>query len=672
MLPATRALAQAQQSSGIAVDVPLSTTPSGPQKKTSFQGGDSAQLTVFPGSGQDQLAWRVIASDPVRGVTYASVVDATSGALLWRESLTSDANAASVFDFYPGAPGAGGVQHTVDLAPWLDSPATTQVLAGTNAHVWEDVNDNGMVDAGEEAAPSTTTTPAQWLYTLRSFTTLDGANPSYTGNCPSAGCTWNPIANLGDPQSWTTNSDENAAQLFYYVNRFHDYLASPPIGFTAAAHNFEGTDRLNARALAGAINNGGGSVDTTHLNNANMTTLPDGQSPFMRMYLFASDGSGTDAWRAVNGADDASVVYHEYTHGMTGRTIVDASGNQALATRQAGAMNEAWSDWFAEDYIYASGLAVDNPATPGDVLLGGYESAIPIGKGSRTQPLDCPANGGGAVCPGTPTAGPGGSTYADMGQIEGTDRDEVHADGEIWGETLWDLRTLVGHDAAVTLIAGGQRLTPPNPSMLDARNAILQEALAVGGLNLQYQAWVAFAGRGMGVNARTINGDDLHPVQDFTVPPAPVKCPGGVVLAVGSACPAPPPVAAPAPVVAPAPVIVPAPSLTVKLARKLKLATTLRTGLAIRRRRSTWSGSRTATATARGGAVAVCLRQHPCRTLPRDPPGEGGHGLIWKRMAPESGSPTDASWRGGLATRASAPRGPGGGRGSGRRHARRP
>ena len=45
-------------------------------------------------------------------------------------------------------------------------------------------------------------------------------------------------------------------------------------------------------------------------------------------------------------------------------------------------------------------------------------------------------------CPGRGAAGSGGYTYGDFGRIEAGQ--EVHADGEIWAETLWDLRTAVG------------------------------------------------------------------------------------------------------------------------------------------------------------------------------------------------------------------------------------
>lgn len=522
-LSARAALAAAQRGAGIRAHVPAATAPRGPQHAVRFQNGDSAKLTVFPQAGPDRLAWEVIAADPARQVTYASVVDAGTGRTLWRESLTAEANLANVVDHFPGSP-AGGTPHPVDFAPWLFSPSTTQVLDGPNAHVYEDVNGNDVLDFGEEVGRSAGTLPSQWQFTRGVFQTT----PGFSATCAPFGCTWNPNAALfappaGDiPGSWSVNSDQFAAQVFYYVNNFHDYLRDA-IGFNAAARSFDGNDAMGGRALFGARLGPGAAIpDLAHLNNANMTVPPDGQSPFMRMYLFASP-TANDRWRAIFGGDDAGVVYHEYVHGLSARTVVNAAGVAALGPKQSGAMNEAWSDWFAEDYIYTSGFASDGPGP--DVVMGGYESTVPTGAGPRSQPLDCPANGGGAACPGSGNAGPGGYTYGDMGQVvrdqNGTGVPEVHKDGEIWGEALWDLRAAIGHQAALGIIAGGQRLTPPNPSMLDARNAILQAALAAGGPNLQFAAWRVFAARGMGVNAKTNGADDIRPQQDFAVPPPP-------------------------------------------------------------------------------------------------------------------------------------------------------
>ena len=46
------------------------------------------------------------------------------------------------------------------------------------------------------------------------------------------------------------------------------------------------------------------------------------------------------------------------------------------------------------------------------------------------------------LCTGGATGHGGGYTYADYGNVVGGP--EVHADGEIWAQTLWDLRDRLG------------------------------------------------------------------------------------------------------------------------------------------------------------------------------------------------------------------------------------
>ena len=102
----------------------------------------------------------------------------------------------------------------------------------------------------------------------------------------------------------------------------------------------------------------------------------------------------------------------------------------------------------------------------------------------------------------------------------------MHADGEIWAETLWDLRTRLiadlgavdGVQAAERLVTGGMRLSPPEPSFLDMRNAILLADEAAGG-TLRSAIWAVFAQRGMGYFASTTGADDAEPREDFAPPP---------------------------------------------------------------------------------------------------------------------------------------------------------
>ena len=207
------------------------------------------------------------------------------------------------------------------------------------------------------------------------------------------------------------------------------------------------------------------------------------------------------------------MVYHEYTHGLSNRLVVDANGNSTLGNVQAGSMGEAWSDWYAMDYLVNQGQLVDTNAS-GELRVGDY-----VGAGKdliRTQPLDCAVGSTSAKCPGLPGK-TGGYTYGDFGVIAGGP--EVHADGEIWGETLWDLRTRIGSSAAESLITRAMELSPANPSYLDMRNSILQ-ADAVQGGKRNAAIWSVFANRGMGYFASALNGDDSTPFEDFSLPPA--------------------------------------------------------------------------------------------------------------------------------------------------------
>ena len=70
------------------------------------------------------------------------------------------------------------------------------------------------------------------------------------------------------------------------------------------------------------------------------------------MYLFATNPSGTFTFRNINGGDDAGTVWHEYTHGLSNRLVTNDDGSGALSTPHGGAMGEAWSDWYALDFLH--------------------------------------------------------------------------------------------------------------------------------------------------------------------------------------------------------------------------------------------------------------------------------------------------------------------------------
>jgi extracellular elastinolytic metalloproteinase len=115
----------------------------------------------------------------------------------------------------------------------------------------------------------------------------------------------------------------------------------------------------------------------------------------------------------------------------------------------------------------------------------------------------------------------------DFGDL-GTGRyTECHNIGEIWCATLMEMTRNIGKSLAAQLVVDALKLTPANPSFLDARDAIL-EALEnmrrANKLGHNYYVmtrnaiWKAFARFGMGPNARS-NGAQLSGIQpDFGVP----------------------------------------------------------------------------------------------------------------------------------------------------------
>jgi extracellular elastinolytic metalloproteinase len=103
----------------------------------------------------------------------------------------------------------------------------------------------------------------------------------------------------------------------------------------------------------------------------------------------------------------------------------------------------------------------------------------------------------------------------------------VHNIGEIWCATLMEMNRRIGVNLALQLVVDALKLTPANPSFLDARDAILaalDNKLAAGQMTSTEHAtarrgiWAAFARFGMGPAAQS-NGASLSGiVADFNVP----------------------------------------------------------------------------------------------------------------------------------------------------------
>jgi extracellular elastinolytic metalloproteinase len=482
---------------------------------TKWSNQDQAQLVWFMSPTGLQLGWSTYVQAGGT-LNFQHVIDAATGRVLYRHDTTNfDRGDALVFENYPGAP-VGGTQHVVNLyqAKFLPKTQTTW-LRGQYVVAWSDVNDDNQVNPGER-----TRVPGTVLHATKKLVPF---NPLHTLCSKQYKCTWSPKT----PFSWRVNRAADVAQGFYYDSVYHNYLAAAPFGFTSAAGNFElrGGDPVLLNDLDGA-DSAGGLPDGGHIDNANMSTPPDGISPTMQMYLLHFPGTGpiVEPYVASSSTFDPSVILHEYTHGLSNRLVVDAQGNSTLNSIQSGAMGEAWSDYYALDYLVTKGLQPDS-AADGDLFEAHYWLA---GHGGlRTEPIDCPVGSTAPTCVQPVTGEAGGYTYGEFPIIGGAP--EVHASGEVWAQALWSLRGRLGHTQTDAIVTRAMELAPNDPTMLDMRNAIVQANQVVYAGSKTNQIWHTFATRGMGWFAGTIDAGDAFPQENFKLPPAPETPRGNVV-----------------------------------------------------------------------------------------------------------------------------------------------
>ncbi len=234
-----------------------------------------------------------------------------------------------------------------------------------------------------------------------------------------------------------------------------------------------------------------------------MFTPSDGKRAIMQMGLVTSTGRHT--------ALDSSVVFHEYTHGVTNRLIGGPMNIRPLDAIQSQSMGEGWSDYAACTANSSAVVGAWVVGKPGGIRIAPYDDSYP----------------------------------GHFGKIGADPYTKIHNIGEIWCAALLQMNRNIGANEGLQLVIDALRLTQANPSLLQARDAILRaldHKHSAGQLSdAQYVAahggvWRAFAKFGMGVNAqcddaRTLTGI----VADFSVPdgvepqPQPEPAPGAAL-----------------------------------------------------------------------------------------------------------------------------------------------
>jgi extracellular elastinolytic metalloproteinase len=472
-------------------------------------------------------------SDP-KGV--ASYVDAQTGGVILRDTLVDHAADNPTWKVFPASPPLDYsntdtrvrwcwttitgcnlvVGNTASMDPWdVDSRLneSTFTTRGNNARAVHKWFSNTGQAVGDEPATSRPNRDYEYAWT----------NQWHAQRC-------NPTV-FTSPQE--NDIDAARANLFAMHNRMHDFAYR--LGFTEPNWNLQEfndgrggleNDSEQGNAQAGGVV--GGPPNFPSRDNANQFTPADGTKPITNMYLWQPIAAAFYA-QCVDGDYDMSVIAHEYTHAISNRMAGGPSNG--LSGNQAGAMGESWSDLDAVEYLIENGYVPtggENPFAVGPYVTGDHVAGI-RNYGMNNSPLNYSDVGYDFVCNDGPC----------------TQQTQVHADGEIWSATNYDVRqAFIGRygagnpalqvacargDTPVTACPGNRRwiqlvfdawlLMPTGAvSMVDARNAMLAaDQIRFNGIN-QDILWNAFAHRGFGQAASSNGANDFDPVPSFESP----------------------------------------------------------------------------------------------------------------------------------------------------------
>ncbi|MBX9628614.1 MAG: M36 family metallopeptidase [Gemmataceae bacterium] len=447
-------------------------------------------------------AWRMYL-DQSRGSDphyYDAAVDAMTGQVVYNVDWV-DRKAAYRVQAYPdGSPNNGPRQLLVNPADPGPSPFGWQDTNGVEGAEFTDTRGNNVYAQDD----------------------LDNNNAG--GSRPAGGKGLffdNPIDLTKEPE---THIDGLVTNLFYSINVLHDVRAK--YGFDEAGGNFQqknytgkglGGDAVQADAM-----DGGGT------DNANMLTLPDGM-PGSRMQIYKTTvniNTGQPVIPNRGGELDNDTILHEFGHGVSNRLTGGPADASALRTVQSRGMGEGWSDY---DFLVFTQLAGDGKNarrpfatyTNGETLAGNGIRQNPYSYDLKINPITF-------------------DSYND-------NPNDIYNTGEAWTSSLWDMTWLLidrygfdpdlstgytagknpglgaggsGNKLALRLVTDAMKLQPANPSLIQARSALLSADVALTGGQNRRAIWAAFARRGLGSGAATSDSTSTQLTTAFDLPDA--------------------------------------------------------------------------------------------------------------------------------------------------------
>ncbi|MEV4312933.1 M36 family metallopeptidase [Actinocrispum sp. NPDC049592] len=471
--------------------------------------------------GAPRLAYQVVLQGEGKGFT--TYIDARTGKVLLREDIVDHDSDNPEWAAFPANPPADYSTKDTRVKWCLTAgPGCERTVSTADRGVaWDDVNGTPSLTSSGNSAKAT----EKWddlnggTFGTRTSTASPERKYTYpwTNQWHDSGCD---PAVFGTPQQ--NDIDAAIANLFAMHNRMHDW--SYHLGFTEETWNLQasngdrgglGGDQERGQAQSGG-RAGGAPPDFLSRNNANQSSPPDGVAPVSNMYLWQAVPAAFYG-PCVDGDYDMSVIGHEYSHAISGRLI--AGPNSGWSGSQAGAMNESHSDLFSMEYLYEYGF---RPRGDTPYVVGGYVTGDKTAGIRNYDMSKSPLNYSNV-------------TYDLVGS-------QVHADGEIWSATSFDVRQAMidkyglGTPELQRKCADGQVPVEQCPgnrrwvqqafdalllsasgavSYVDMRDATLAaNQIRYGGADLPV-LWNAFAQHGLGRDAASNGSNDQHPKPSF-------------------------------------------------------------------------------------------------------------------------------------------------------------
>jgi len=311
-----------------------------------------------------------------------------------------------------------------------------------------------------------------------------------------------PLYSFDTRSNQSNTLQASLVNMFVHANLLHDWYWN--YGFQEEDGNFQ-KHNFGRGGIEGDAMTIAAWYSPILINNAYYSgTHIDGTPGTINMLHFLYD--------EVNGNDrhsgfDSQIFSHEYQHGVTRRLVGE------ISLRTARGLNEGWSDIAA--LIYTTEEVPDMKTST--FSMGGWTLYQFLGNENYHNNYYY----GGRVLPVTYDMERNPITLADIDSSQFSIEDGIpwnennyfpqsaHFVGQVWVAALWDVYTLLNevypYDEARSIMTAimieGLKLTPPEPSFLEARDAFVLADEFVSSSEHRVAIWNAFARRGIGTEA---------------------------------------------------------------------------------------------------------------------------------------------------------------------------